>query len=230
MTFFNVERDFSSIFQTMEGSPEQKNRQIPASVTPQAQKSDLVSGVFSFRCRFSHANQAYLTLRFLLTKVFAREITLTDLEEILFYETVDYLNQYRNENFFSARQGWLTLKLLAEIKLSSPDWKSTKHLNAQVSILKKSGYLLSPRAFLSLETKIRPSVFLHRLNRTMRKKPPPERRMGVGYRDKGTARVYSSDGCPSWDEVAMHASFDVNKSHRDYSLPKSPLYEIRPRL
>lgn len=231
MTFFNVNSDSLQLPETTRRiSRKTEIRQIPASVPAYANKQMLVSKDFSFRCKFSHANQAYLTLRFLLTKVFVREESLSELEEILFYETVDYLNQYRNDSFFKAKDGWLTIKRFSEIKLSSPDWYNHRHLNAQVSILKKSGFLLNPRAYLSLETEIRPERFLVRLNRSLRKSPPPERYIGVGYRDKGTARVVSEDGSPNWTQVAAHASLDVNMSHRDYSLPKSPLYEIRPRL
>jgi hypothetical protein len=231
MESFDPKSDFSSLpCDNKMDLQKTEIRQIPASVTTYAKNLRLVSKDFSFRSKFSHANQAYLVLRFLLTKVFDREGTLDDMEEILFYETVDYLNQYRNDTFFNNKRDWLSLKLLAEIKLSSPDWCNLRHFNAQVSIIRKQGVLLNPRAYLSLETKIRPERFIVRQNRLLRKDPPPLRYIGVGYRDKGTARVVSEDGSPNWTQVAMHASLDVTKLHtRDYSLPKSPLYEIRIR-
>jgi len=36
-----------------------------------------------------------------------------------------------------------------------------------------------------------------------RPNPPPKRWIGVGYRDKGSARNLAEDGSPSWQEVAM---------------------------
>jgi len=36
---------------------------------------------------------------------------------------------------------------------------------------------------------------------------PPKRFIGIGYRDKGTARKPEKDGSPRWSEVASHVSF-----------------------
>jgi len=36
---------------------------------------------------------------------------------------------------------------------------------------------------------------------------PPKRFIGIGYRDKGTARKPEEDGSPSWQEVASHVSY-----------------------
>lgn len=40
-------------------------------------------------------------------------------------------------------------------------------------------------------------------NNVSRPNPPPKRWIGVGYRDKGSARDWAKDGSPSWQEVAM---------------------------
>jgi hypothetical protein len=37
-----------------------------------------------------------------------------------------------------------------------------------------------------------------------KKSVPPPARMGIGYRDKGSARDLAKDGSPSWQEVATH--------------------------
>jgi hypothetical protein len=37
------------------------------------------------------------------------------------------------------------------------------------------------------------------------RKLPPKRIIGIGYRDKGTARDPAIDGSPSWQEVASQA-------------------------
>lgn len=211
-------------------SSQSKSRQIPASVASYAKGLLVVSKDFTFRSKFKHANQAYSVLRFLLTKVFDRAVSLDDIENVLLYEAVDFLNQYRNDQFFRSKEGWLTLKRLTEIYLSSPEFEKTTWLSNQVHILKSSGHLLSPRSYLGLESQMKPERFLVRLNRNLAQSPPPKRRIGVGYRDKGTAKIDFIDGCPSWQEVAAHASFDVQAHRRDYSRPKSPLYEIRPRI
>jgi len=44
--------------------------------------------------------------------------------------------------------------------------------------------------------------WVRKLNRALKKRPRPERFIGVGYRDQGTCRNTATDASPSWQEVA----------------------------
>jgi hypothetical protein len=73
---------------------------------------------------------------------------------------------------------------------------------AQIAILKRNAGLLSPRAFLGMQKQFEVECFIKRDNRNLRPEPQPLRRIGVGYRDKGTAAIPHQDGTPRWQEVA----------------------------
>jgi len=57
-------------------------------------------------------------------------------------------------------------------------------------------------------------LFVRRVNRLLRRPPPPKRFVGVGYRDNGHRRNVALDGSPSWQEVASVHLEDPNKSKR----------------
>jgi hypothetical protein len=64
------------------------------------------------------------------------------------------------------------------------------------------GSLLSACAFFGRRTHFNVKCVLRKINRSLKKNPRPQRRIGVGYRDHGTARDVALDGSPSWQEVA----------------------------
>lgn len=47
-----------------------------------------------------------------------------------------------------------------------------------------------------------------------KKSVPPPARIGIGYRDKGSARDLAKDGSPSWQEVATHRGPIYHKGKR----------------
>lgn len=49
-------------------------------------------------------------------------------------------------------------------------------------------------------------------------KVPPERRVGVGYRDKGSKRNLAKDGSPDWTEISLDENFQ--KEQREYDVDK----------
>jgi len=63
---------------------------------------------------------------------------------------------------------------------------------------------MTPRAFLGFKlNQQKPKVFFDRLNRRLAKKPPPQRYIGVGYRDQGATTEPSWDSSPAWQVVAL---------------------------
>lgn len=69
------------------------------------------------------------------------------------------------------------------------------------------GSVYSYRAFVGLKSEVS-STWQLRVGNPLAypKRLPPERRIGVGYKDKGTARNLAEDGTPSWQEVTMDRS------------------------
>jgi hypothetical protein len=164
----------------------------------------MVSKESSFGIKIRKASEALLLGRYLLTKFYRRKNGLTSTEEVLLYLLVDWYSSCRMK-----KQDSQNVKLLALLRLMSlhfqfrdkefPNWAKAqqKILFSQVS--------LSPRAELGLGTSFI-ERFLKRTNRLLWKTPPPARYIGVGYRDKGAAKVLSYDGTPSWKDLAVRVS------------------------
>lgn len=53
----------------------------------------------------------------------------------------------------------------------------------------------------------------------LKKTVPPKSRIGIGYRDKGSARDVAKDGSPSWQEVAAHRGPLYHKGKKDETIP-----------
>lgn len=70
-----------------------------------------------------------------------------------------------------------------------------------------SQFLIPPRNYQSFKTRFDGHFHLHALKtkQESNKHLPPKRVIGIGYRDKGTARDPAFDGSPSWQEVASSA-------------------------
>jgi len=62
--------------------------------------------------------------------------------------------------------------------------------------------LYSACAFFGRRTFLNVRMVLRKINLRLKKPPRPPNRIGVGYRDHGTARDVALDGSPSWQEVA----------------------------
>jgi len=67
------------------------------------------------------------------------------------------------------------------------------------------GFTFTACAYFGRRTFFNVKNVLKRVNLKLRRKPRPKNRIGVGYRDHGTARNVATDGSPSWQEVASVA-------------------------
>jgi len=182
--------------------PKKNQRQKPSPCSFQ-QPELLVSQELFFRLQVKSPNQGLTALRFLLTKFYVRDQRLSKNEEALLYELVEYFNNLRNPSFFES-QGikWLTLQRLTSLLLKFRNVEYPSYAKAQVSLLLRNNSLMSPRAFLGLAKNFEPLSFLKRLNRLTMKQSSTKKFIGVGYRDKGSARIESFDGNPSWQTIA----------------------------
>lgn len=154
-----------------------------------------------FSLRIPSGRVALLLTRWLLTKFYRSGRRYSDEEKATCYLIGEYWNSYRNKGFFLKRElEILNLRLLLGLSLKSG--KLERHEEKQEDLVLQQKVLFNPRAFLSLPREFARG-FLLRVNLRLRKPHPELRRIGVGYRDKGTARFTDKDGSPRWEDVAV---------------------------
>jgi hypothetical protein len=116
----------------------------------------------------------------------------------------DKLLQNEDPDFLKSHEmTLLKVKSLMEIYRTDPKLRSSPS-KAKLIILERSGGLFySPRAYISLIEKGLSKKLLIFTNRKLLRSHPPQRFIGVGYRDKGSSRKDPIDASPSWQEVAV---------------------------
>lgn len=177
----------------------------------------------TFRLRVGSPSEMMLLIRYLMTTFYARGKQWTsELDEVTFILAGEYFTGYRNEGFYSKHElDFLKVQSLARIVLARSRGELPRHLEAAERLLLAQKVLLNPRAFRGLKQRFE-GGFLRTTNRLLKRPCPEPRRIGVGYRDKGTAQTPSFDGSPSWKEVAVSRSrrhpmaFGIFRSPRWY--------------
>jgi hypothetical protein len=162
----------------------------------------------TFRLKLKHPNEGLVLLRYLCTKFYARGETLLKDEEIIWYLVLEYFRELRNVTLGAQYFSSTELQSLFALSRHYATFRSSEYPRwalAQIAILKRNAGLLSPRAFLGMQKQFEVECFVKRDNRNLRPEPQPLRRIGVGYRDKGTAAIPHQDGTPRWQEVAGKA-------------------------
>jgi len=92
-----------------------------------------------------------------------------------------------------------------------------------------SGSLYSACAFFGRRTFLNVRMVLRRINLKLKKRPRPPNRIGVGYRDHGTARDVAFDGSPSWQEVAAAHLNSVSTDPTELQEYRTYLWTIQGR-
>lgn len=188
-------------------------RQTPAPVTTYANKLLVVDRNQTFSVRIPSVSKAFSGLRYLLSKEFLGRTWSLE-EEVLYFYLVEYLLAYRgNKRIFQLIQnhtysGLLRLVELRQYQLESGD--KAQWVEAQKRAYSK--VLMSPRAMLGIGKEFI-TEFFRRKNRLLNRIPPPQRFIGVGYRDKGATSEKSFDASPSWQTVGS-SSLDHYQSER----------------
>lgn len=167
-------------------------------------KTMLVSKDDTFSLKVPSGKVALLLTRWLLTKFYRSGRKYSDEEKAICYLVAEYWNSYRNEGFYQKNQLEL-LKLRQLMRFSLKPGKLGRHEEVQEKLILQQTVLFTPRAFLSLPGDFGRG-FLLRKNRKLARPHPELRRIGVGYRDKGTARDSAIDGSPRWEDIAVSPS------------------------
>jgi hypothetical protein len=88
------------------------------------------------------------------------------------------------------------------------------------------GFILPRRNYVSLRPQMKGLFSLEPstpLGKSM-KSIPPAARIGIGYRDKGSARDLAHDGSPRWQEVAAHRGpiYKDGKPYEEIQVSRTP--------
>lgn len=189
----------------------------PALHPPIAPKELMVSKDVNFDRKKISLNRALFLCRFLLTKRLVRREHLDEIEEFSLCDLLYQVLSTTDTKFVSKNvETLLVFKLIFKQKLYCRTLET--YQECQLEILLKKNILLSPRAFLGQELNLEKELY-KRINRRLRKTPPPQRFIGVGYRDKGNARISHHDGTPSWQEVVGASPDAVRK---DFASERGP--------
>jgi hypothetical protein len=161
-----------------------------------------VSKEVTFHLRIRSAKEALTVLKWLLTKFYRNGKEYSEEEIIVLHLLAEYFNSYRNKGFYNSNGlEFLKLRALARITILDPERRDSAQRSIEKLLLAQD-ILFSPRAFLGLPLKSCRQL-LGRRNRRLERKPTGEpRRIGVGYRDKGSTTQVYIDGSPQWGEVA----------------------------
>lgn len=177
---------------------ERKSGRYPPRYSPNTM---LVSKDDGFSLRIPSGKVALLLTRWLLTKFYSQGKKYSEEEIAICYLLSEFWSSYRNKGFLMKNETEL-LKLRTLFRLSLNSGNLERHEKEQEKLVLSQNVLFNPRAFLSLPQDFAIS-FLKRINRRLKRHHPELRRIGVGYRDKGTARIPSIDGSPRWEELAV---------------------------
>lgn len=163
-----------------------------------------VSEFDTFSLKLKTGFQALQYLRYLLTSFYANgQQFASQQDEASFYLVGEYFEHYRNPGFYQQHAlEFLKLRMLARLVRTRLSRELLRHEREQQKLLLAQRVLLNPRAFRGQKHQWE-GGFLHVNNRRLKRPSPEPRRIGVGYRDKGTAGDPSYDASPSWQTVAV---------------------------
>ena len=143
--------------------------------------------------------------KFLLSKlVYEGKNSLSEQEIFLLYQLHVKLSNVKDKGWVERNFNWFeTTKRLFNYFTLFLKRRDTFPWNQ--TVVKSSwfsGGLYSACAFFGRRTILNVRMVLRKINLRLKKRPRPPNRIGVGYRDHGTARDVATDASPTWQEVA----------------------------
>lgn len=146
--------------------------------------------------------------RFLLAKI-CYETDKVDGRDIvaLYYNQLWLESKCLSDRQFSSKFN-LMVGPLGELLSTADLTDRSKVLTFRSTIIKRlQAYIVPERNYAQWKSKFAGSYELvqPKASGTETKKLPQQRYIGIGYRDKGTAKNPAEDGSPSWQEVAVSA-------------------------
>lgn len=161
------------------------------SINSQVKRISLQRGICSIIAHQSEVSLEIVSVLFQNQLWLEGKCSVDEMFQKKYGSTVFALSQIMKETNLSRGLTPGAVKSLeAKIKQNLGDFIYEKRNLPQIELLVKNSYLTRPYKPEGIQTKLL----------------PPKRFIGIGYRDKGTARKPEIDGSPRWQEVASHVS------------------------
>lgn len=178
---------------------------------------------FNYEVKRLKPDEALTGLRVILSKLaFGLKDGLSPSEFLYKEKALQTLSEVRDPCFISKHLPTLesishVVKLLKiynkrNLQISRECLLKTLRFDSDPSIKPKHRALIPMRELVGNFANWSVSHYIKRINRLRRNKLPPQKYIGVGYKDKGTRRDPSTDASPAWQEVASNplSSLTVN--------------------
>jgi len=124
---------------------------------------------------------------------------------------------------FKSRE-WIVLEdLFFHLRDRERWFFGTLNVQKHAQYLAGKGCLPSPCAYFGWVKSHKISSYLKVTNRSLWRKAPPKRFVGVGYRDSGQCRDPAWDASPSWQEIASQLRDHESSSHT-WWIDKFPIH------
>lgn len=206
MTMFEPESGHSSLPGSLSSKQQSVADHNPVNYDPSPFE---VSQIFGFRLTNKISRHLFV-FRFLITKydIDRNNFSFEDkcLLNLLYESIFSYSDpSFKRRNSSLLDKGRFVLKHLNQ----GSEYLDNIFKLEQLRVFFLKPLLLSHFSYFGWRKSFNVKDFVKRFNRNQRRKPPPLRRIGVGYRDHGTARDVAYDGSPTWQEVA---SSGLNRS------------------
>lgn len=187
--------------QSCSSTGKQHTRASPVPCSHDPKKLE-VSKVISWKLKNKSPSYLFKVWKFLLSKVwYEKEISEVELNTI--YLIKDRIFEEKSP-YFQSKYRFEMESLFLFFKGIFGKYQQTDYKFDGVSpYINPVRVIYSPHAYFGRLKTFSIKDVMKRVNRNFNKIPRPSAFIGVGYKDKGTCRVASSDGSPSWQEVAM---------------------------
>lgn len=184
----------------------------------------------SYRLKNLPVSRIYNTIRFLLSKI-EREGRLSEVEDYLLLLAFDQCDNFKDFDWQQSKSVNLSrikflIECYARIKKLVPD----QHIAREFFRISKGytyrKFLLTDHSYFGLKKYFNVRYFLRKENLRLRKSPPPQRFIGVGYKDQGARRNIEKDGNQTWQEVAMDESFQREAQSPELTGPQKAILSV----
>jgi hypothetical protein len=178
-----------------------------SSADPSSKNSDPCGNWFRYLRVKLHVKEIVI-LKFLLSKLLYSNDTFSEEDTVALFEarekSIELCARDPGFNRKYLRLIFLTRNIFVNLEAFVQDRESITELRDQLEGCFNNGRrIIGPSIYFGGKRQ-----FTVEMRAATPRKPKPRNRIGVGYRDKGTAKNTAWDGSPSWQEVAMSEAFN----------------------
>lgn len=217
----SVKRDFSVQFERISSKKSSSSGPLPGVSDPSLQTIQEFLKKGQFKVKIRKGTTKKNLFRFLLAKLIYEKEEGLHLDEflVLWELYLDLLDLTEKDEGFQEKYGFLleeNSKFFEKLSTSSEFPIRIEGEPEGIETVQKCFFPLLPTksAYFGLKGQkgIRSGFLIQFTSELPIKKIPEGRRVGVGYRDKGSRRDLSKDGSPDWREVSRNSQEEIIRS------------------